>query len=151
MKDTYGSVRYEFIKSSYRQSGWKAKMPAEPYASEFTQKLHNIGYKVIILTARPYKEYYTIYPDTLNFLKDSNIYFDAIIWDENKHLKIIKEFPNLSFLVDDSNDVAIEVAKEGYNVFEIVNKGHNILIPSDLNDKIKFVHNLQEIINLLPC
>ncbi|MDF2615473.1 MAG: hypothetical protein K0Q47_128 [Sedimentibacter sp.] len=117
VKNCFGTSEYEGLKSLYRQSGWKATMPVCEHASEFTNLLHNKGYKIIILTARPYKDYYTIYPDTLQFLKENEIYFDAIIWDEEKHLRIIKEFPKMLFMIDDTLEVAEAVAAEGYVVF----------------------------------
>lgn len=113
---------YEDIKSQYRQSGWKAKMPPCISASKFTHSLKEKGYKVLILTARPYKEYYTIYPDTLKFLNDNDIYFDGIIFNEEKHLKIIKEFPNLSFMVEDDIEVAKQISKLGYKVYLKINE-----------------------------
>ncbi len=131
-----GTIYYERLKSDYRQSGWKSSMPACKHASEFTNLLHQKGYKVVILTARPYKEYYTIYPDTLKFLKENNIYFDAIIWDKEKHLKIIKEFPKMLFMVEDCIEIAIDVAKEGYVVFLKDCYDNTNRIPSELSNLI---------------
>jgi hypothetical protein len=146
VKNNLGSLKYEQLKSQYRQLGWKATMPACKHASKFTNIIHEKGYKVIILTARPYKEYYTIYPDTLKFLNDNNIYFDAIIWDKEKHLKIIKEFPKMLFMVEDSMDIAKAVAKEGYIVFLNINKNLFNDIPSELSDKIIPYRDLIEIV-----
>lgn len=147
-KAQFGTIKYEELKSSYRQSGYKATMPASKNASEFTHLLHKKGYKVIILTARPYKEYYTIYPDTLNFLKNNEIYFDAIVWDKEKHLKIIKEFPKLQFMVEDSTDIAIAVAREGYNVF-LKKLAPKYNIPNDVKDKIFLFSDLLQIMDFI--
>lgn len=117
IKEFVGQDKYEMIKAAYRQSGWKAKMPAVPGASEFTKRLKEDGYQIIILTARPYKKYTRIYPDTLEFLRNNDIQFDAIIWDEDKHLKIIKQFPNMEFMIEDTPSIALEVAKAGYPVY----------------------------------
>lgn len=117
IQDLVGIDKYEEIKAAYRQSGWKAKMPAKPGAVEFTKALKEAGYQIIILTARPYKKYTRIYPDTLEFLRNNGIPFDAIIWDEQKHLKIIKQFPNMEFMVEDTPEIAMEVAKAGYPVY----------------------------------
>ncbi len=145
-KAHFGTRRYEELKSQYRQSGFKAIMPACNHASEFTNILHEKGYTVAILTARPYKEYYTIYPDTLKFLKDNNIYFDAIIWDKDKHLKIIKEFPKMLFMVEDSIEIAKQVAREGYVVFLKDYDDLNDLIPTDVRDKVILFTDLLDII-----
>jgi hypothetical protein len=120
--DAKGSLpndKYEAIKTSYRQSGWKANMPAKEGAREFTELLKQNGYTIIILTARPYKKYSRIYPDTLQFLEINGIKYDAIIWDKDKHLKIMNEFPNLEFMVEDNPNIAFEIANSGYRVFEM--------------------------------
>lgn len=117
LKKSIDIIKYEEIKSLYRQSGYKAIMPVCQGASKFTHDLKDKGYKVLILTARPYKEYYTIYPDTLKFLNDNDIYFDGIIFSEEKHLKIIKEFPNLSFMIEDNVEIAIQISKLKYKVY----------------------------------
>jgi len=117
LKHELGTKKHEELKSAYRQSGVKAKMPVRPGAIELTHKLKEMGYQIIILTARPYKKYTRIYPDTLEFLRSNDIKFDAIIWDEEKHLKIIHEFPNMKFMIEDTPKIADEVASEGYKVF----------------------------------
>jgi uncharacterized HAD superfamily protein len=117
VKTVVGPEIFTKIKAAYRQSGWKATMPAKPGASELTKKLKAAGYQIIILTARPYKKYTRIYPDTLEFLETNDIMFDAIIWDEKKHLKIIKKFPNMDFMIEDTPSIALEVAKAGYPVY----------------------------------
>jgi len=146
LKDCIGIEMYEKIKSEYRQSGYKADMQACEGASEFTKKLREMGYKIIILTARPYKEYYTIYPDTLKFLEKREIIFDAIIFDENKHMKIIKEFPTMEFMIEDNTHIAKSIANQGYKVFL---KNCNL---KNLNEtkNIQPFKTLLDILNYLP-
>lgn len=117
LKEKLSATEYAKIKDAYRQSGWKANMPVKPGAVELTHKLKEAGYQIIILTARPYKKYTRIYPDTLEFLKKNDIKFDAIIWDEQKHFKIIKQFPSMEFMIEDTPSIALEVAKAGYPVY----------------------------------
>ena len=92
-------------------------MPVVEGAAELTKKLKEAGYQIIILTARPYKTYSRIYSDTLKFLNDNDIQFDAIIWDKEKHIKIIKEFPNLEFMIEDTPEICEAVAQQGYPVY----------------------------------
>jgi hypothetical protein len=147
LKAKVGTKNYEYIKSEYRQSGIKAHMPAREGASELTYKLKEMGYQIVILTARPYKKYTRIYSDTLEFLKANDIQFDAIIWDEVKHLKIIKEFPNLEFMIEDTPEIAIEVAKEGYKVF--MPSGPNNQKTAITEKNITVVDNLKHILYLI--
>jgi len=121
---------YEDFKSEYRQSGCKAEMEACEGAAEFTKKLKELGYVIIILSARPYEKYYTIYPDTLKFLKDKEIVFDNIVFDKDKHLKIIKEFPNLNFMIEDDVEISKQIADLGFKVFcKNYDMNHHNIIP----------------------
>ena len=147
LKKAIGTKNYEYIKSMYRQSGVKAGMPARPGASELTHKLKEMGYQIIILTARPYKKYTRIYSDTLEFLKRNGIQFDAIIWDEVKHVKIIREFPDLEFMIEDTPSIANEVADEGYKVFMPTNPNNEKY--TNYNSNIIRIDNLTTILDYI--
>jgi len=150
VKVKVGTEVYEQLKSKYRQSDWKAKMPPRKGASELTHKLREAGYQIVVLTARPYKKYSRIYPDTLEFLRKNNIAFDAIIWDEQKHIKIIKEFPNLEFMIEDTPSIANEVAIEGYQVFMPEGPNNDMWREGiELNLNVKKVKELEEILDLV--
>jgi hypothetical protein len=149
LKKALPTIVYEQLKSEYRQSGWKADMPVRKGAVELTHKLKEMGYQIVILTARPYKEYSRIYPDTLSFLNKNDIKFDAIIWDEQKHIKIINKFPNMEFMIEDTPSIARDVAREGYTVF--MPKGpNNELGDFGLHPKIVEVDDLLQIFKYLP-
>jgi phosphoglycolate phosphatase-like HAD superfamily hydrolase len=148
-KEALGLKKYEELKSEYRQSGWKAKMPANPYASELTQALKELGYTIIILTARPYQKYSRIYPDTLQFLEDNKIRFDAIIWDEQKHLKIIKEFPKLQFMIEDNAHIAYNVANEGYKVFLKLPEEDKVKALPISHENIVLIDSLKDVLNYI--
>lgn len=117
MKHAIGLIKWEEIKDSYRQSGIKSKLPVKHGVINFLEKLRKNGYQIIGLTARPYKQYSRIYHDTLKNLKLFNIKLDAIFWDDNKCLKILKSFPNISFFLDDDLKQVNSVAELGYKVF----------------------------------
>lgn len=146
LNETLGTEMYEDMKDKYRQSGIKSKMPTNDGASTVTNYLKVLGFKIVIITSRPYEKYSRIYPDTLEFLKYNNIYFDAILWDKEKHLTIIKEFPNLVALVEDNYDNARAVAKEGYKVLLMLNEEDKCSIKIDHNPNIIRINNLHEII-----
>lgn len=147
LKEKLGTEQYETVKSMYRQSGRKAYMPVKEGAVELTKKLKEKGYQIIILTARPYKKYSRIYPDTLEFLKKNDIQFDAIIWDRKKHVKIIKEFPNLEFMIEDTPIIANEVAFEGFKVFMPAGPGNKEFPTEGLHHNITRIAHLDEIFN----
>ena len=105
------------LKHAYRSSGAKANLPMVEGASLALHDLRQMGYSIVLLSARPYKEYPRIFADTIEWLNKNDIPYDAILWDENKEDRIVKEFPHMKFLVEDNLSNAKKVAKRGYPVF----------------------------------
>lgn len=126
IKNNVTPAAYAKLKSNYRQSGYKKFIPAVSYASEFTQILRNLGYFIIILTSRPYKTYTRIYPDTLEWLSNNKITYDALYFDENKNIKISEELQNLHYMVEDNLEYANSVAKLGYKVYYLGESAANM-------------------------
>ena len=107
------TLKYAQIKSEYRQTGKKKYIKPMPGAQEFLMDLKKAGYKIVILTARPYKKYFRIFADTLSWLNEIELMYDAIMFDEQKNMKILKEIPNLEFMVEDNVRFANSVASAG--------------------------------------
>lgn len=93
----------EDLKKKYRQSGVKASMPLVRGAKEL---LHCIrrrsALKIILMTNRPYAEFYRLYPDTLAWLKKNDLPYDGIIWSRDKGVDALKGFKNIMWAVDDN-------------------------------------------------
>lgn len=140
LKANVDLLTYSKLKSKYRQSGLKAKINKIYYASEFTQMLRNTGYWIVIITSRPYKKYYRLYPDTLEWLSNNDITYDALYFEDQKNLRIIEDVPNLNFMVEDNKQYANDVAKLGYKVYYL---GEDI---TDLHENVLKVNNLAEIL-----
>lgn len=119
-------LTYESLKSEYRQSGIKKDLPAIKNASTFTKQLKAKGYCVIILTSRPYKEYNRLFSDTIEWLKNNDIAYDSIMFDERKNIRILKEVPNLEFMVEDNARFSNSVAQLGYKVYYLGDKNENL-------------------------
>lgn len=117
VKKVLGQKQYDTLKHMYRQSGQKAKMRPKEYAIELTKTLKSLGYQIVILTSRPYEKYNRIYADTLEALKVNKFDYNVIFWDKNKCNKIIKEIPQIRFLIEDEIGQALSVAQSGYKVF----------------------------------
>lgn len=92
----------ERVKREYRQSGEKAKLAMLPGARALLETIHEAGYKIILLTNRPYAKHFRIYPDTLEWLKNNELPYDAIIWARDKGFEAVKNFSNILWAVDDS-------------------------------------------------
>jgi len=117
VKNNLSYNKYKTLKIKYRTCGIKASLPAIEGASEFIKKLKQAGYKVIILTSRPYRKHREIWSDTTKWLKKNKIDADGIIWEQEKHWAVLREFPYLKFLAEDNAEIANQVARLGYKVY----------------------------------
>src|SRR5690606_35890670 len=80
------------LKDKYRQTGQKRFIPVCEGARELLVWLREQGYKIMLLTARPYQQYKRIFADTIEWLENNNLPYDSIIFDEKKEERLIKEF-----------------------------------------------------------
>jgi len=116
--------KFKELKHKFRLSGLKKKLKVLEGAREVTQSLSNLNYTIIILSARPVKEYPKLFADTIEWLKANRIAYHAVYFDDDKNNTIIKEFPRMKFFVEDTLDYANSIAKKGYKVF-LLNKNYN--------------------------
>jgi len=142
MKLDVDLLKYDQLKSEYRQSGEKLKIKPKEGASEFTHNLRNSGHNIVVLTSRPYKKYNRLFPDTIKWLKDNNIAYDAIMFDERKNMKIVKDIPKLKFMVEDNVRYANSVSKQGYRVYLI----SPYTVVDGVDPRVIVVRNLHEIL-----
>lgn len=137
-----GNKKGDAIKHKYRMTGQKRFIDVIPGAKQALHKLSK-KYKIVLLSARPVKKYKRIFPDTIEWLKNNNLKYDAILWDANKEEKVIKEFPHMQFMVEDVREHANKLAREGYKVY-LIGKYYNKGIT---NKKVIRVKSWEEIIN----
>lgn len=146
VKKAIGNKEYLDLKHEYRQTGQKEYLPLNPGALSFVQKLKDMGYSVVIITKRPYKKYFRLFADTKKNLDGHGIPYDAILFDSEKHKVIVKELPNLEFMVEDNKVIANEVGSWSYKCFlmdNIYNQGEthpNVIRVKSFNeilDKLK--------------
>lgn len=79
---------YRAVKLAFRQGGNKRWMPVFPGARELSLALRNAGVEVWITTTRPYMRLDNIDPDTREWLRRNEIYYDHIFYEENKYLRL---------------------------------------------------------------
>jgi hypothetical protein len=117
-KQKVGKKEQYKIKSEYRTCGIKSQLDVLIGVKEFMSRTCE-KYNVVLLTARPYKKYFRIYSDTLKWLKDNGICYDAIVFDEEKEKYIINNFdPNqVAFCVDDDITNANKLHDSGFKVY----------------------------------
>lgn len=143
LAEKFGFGKIQTLKDEYRQSGQKRKGYLLNGAKRFLDLLRAEKFTIILLTARPYKQYRRLYADTLEWLKRYELPFDGIIWDERKNLVVYQEFPDLAFMVEDNLDTAKEVAKLGCKVY-LLDKSYN---QSPEIPNILRVESLEEILS----
>lgn len=131
--ESYGRDVYNKCKDGYRKSGAKSKMPVKAGAKELTKFLHSKGYKVVVLSARPYKQYTRIWADTLEWLKKNDIEFDAIIFDRDKEDVLVERFDGrVKLFIDDDLGNIRKVSGAGYNCIWINNSGGAECLPANV-------------------
>ena len=145
VKKNTDNAEYLQLKREYRETGQKQYIPFNDYAKQLIDSLRSKGFSIVILTARPYKQYFRLFADTKKSLDDSHIAYDAIVFDSQKHHTIIKELPKLEFMIEDNRNIANEVGSWGYKCFLI----DNIYNQGDLNENVTRVKDLREIENIL--
>jgi hypothetical protein len=139
------------IKSEYRTCGVKATLDVLDGVRSFMKSACK-KYNVVLLTARPYKKYFRIYSDTIKWLSDNDICYDAIVFDEEKEKYIINNFDpeQVAFCVDDDISNANKLHDSGFKVYLKKNLGiyTQQALDRKLNDGIQIVNgNIIEVIH----
>lgn len=103
--------------------------PVKPDAAEYIEKIHKIGNKILIITARDNHLYTDSYKTTREQLKSNNIYHDKLICTFNKCSACIDE--QIDLFIDDSAEHCRQVSAAGIQTLLFNSKG-NRNIPVDL-------------------
>lgn len=141
-------LAYEEYKEYFRESGEKLNIPIKKGAKELCDYLKNEGYKIVIISARPYEKYSRIFPDTLQWLNENEIQYDAVYFEKDKHLKILRQLPNLSFIIEDNPEYAKQISEQGYKVYLLSNESEE-RSETDLREKLRNQNNIIQIDSLL--
>ena len=142
-----GQERIRELKHEYRESGEKRNIPLCDGAKTTLDYVHAKGLRVVFLTSRPYKQYARIFADTMEWLENNGLKRagDAIIFDEDKNYRVIRDFPHMKFMVEDNGKFAINIAKLGYKVF-LIDKSHNQDVE---HENITRINKLEEICSVI--
>ena len=143
IKNTIPYNQYRRLKKEYRTSGVKLNIPVIPGSSELTSGLKTLGYKIIIITARPANDYPELTKITNQWLRNNDIQYDGIIFDKHKHIKVLEQVPNLSFSINDHKTEANLLSKWGYTTFLI----DNIYNQGEIGENVVRISKLSEILD----
>ena len=147
IKNSIPYNQYRKLKKEYRTSGVKLNIPMIHGANELTHKLESMGYKIIIITARPANEYPELTKITNQWLREKDIVYSGIIFDKHKSTKVLEQVPNLSFSINDHRTEANLLSKWGYITYLIDNPynqgeiGTNVIRVKNLLDILNYVEN----------
>jgi len=143
------------LKAKFRETGEKRHIPVLDGAKEFLESLKNNDYKIVLLSARPYKKYKRIFADTQEWLEKNELIHDAILWDEDKCNRLIREFghDNVEFFVEDNRNNALDISKTAdvYLINRPYNQGEttgNIVRVDSLNEILELEGITNEVQNL---
>ena len=136
---------YKNVKEAYRRSKEKANLPCRIGAYNFLATLEGLDYNIQILTKRPLRRVQGLWRLTVDWLEKSKFHYAGLISDEDKHVRVLLEFPHLKFMVEDHRYIANLVGSWGYKVYLM----DNIYNQGELHPMVKRVLDFDEILKEL--
>jgi uncharacterized HAD superfamily protein/NTP pyrophosphatase (non-canonical NTP hydrolase) len=136
------------LKHLYRESGQKRYIPVIDGAKQFLDELKYMGYIIVLLTSRPYNEYKRMYGDTQYWLAENKLSYDAILWDEHKGERLVKEFgkDKVKFFVDDVAGFANGISDAGMRCF-LISRPYNLQVSTKSN--VTRVNSLKQVLEAI--
>ena len=118
------------LKHLYRETGQKRFIPVIPGAREMLEAFKDMGFVIVLLTARPYKQYKRMFADTQEWLHSNKLPYHSIIWDDDKNVRLLREFgrDNVQYFVEDVAANANKIAELGVKCL-LINTPYNKDVP----------------------
>lgn len=129
---------YKNLKNLFRESGVKREAIVNVGAKEFLISLSK-KFKIVLVSARPVQIYRRIYADTIEWLRNNELYFDFLVFEEDKRSWALTHKTQIEFCVEDDSEQAIRLATYGLRVY---------LLDCPYNRDVKDVENLTRIYSL---
>ena len=107
---------YPRLKALFRESGQKRGAVVIYGAAEFLKSLSD-KYNIVIVSARPVKQYQRIYSDTIEWLSKNGLKYSALVFEEDKREWVINHADTVAFCVDDDPNQAMKLANVGIKVY----------------------------------
>lgn len=103
---------YRECKLAYRQGGLKRWMPAYPYAAELARDIRKAGAQVWICTTRPYLRLDNIDPDTREWLRRTEVRYDAVLYGDEKYRELKRQAgPRVTAVLEDLPELWMEAGR----------------------------------------
>jgi hypothetical protein len=112
-----GHERAYELKHIFRDTGVESQgLEPIPGSRKFLTSLKDLDCYILLMTARPYKKYRRMMADTIGWLKQFGFPYHAILFDENKEDRIIRDYSFAKFVVEDTLSNAKKIAQKGIRV-----------------------------------
>ena len=138
-------IEYEKVKHQFRETGEELNCIPLKENIEILNILKENGYKIILITARPYNKYSRLFNDTIVWLENNNVKYDYLFFSKQKEYLLLENFnkEQIKLVVDDQIN-NIKTLNKYFNSFLFINKYQNY----DLKhlEGIKTITNLNELL-----
>ncbi len=125
------SQEIEAWKDEFHRRGGLRTLAPIAGAVPALRAIRDMGYKIVIITARPYCQYKRLYADTIDWLRNHGVPYDLLLFNKDKaeavHDHVLPARP--AFLVEDREKHAKEVAGVGVPVL-LFDREHNRDVPN---------------------
>lgn len=142
IKDSLSYSKYKKLKESYRVSGVKAEFAPRKGVINLINKLRDLGYLIIIISARPVSKYPSLYKQTVDWLDSRGIQYDNLLFSDKKQFEVIKYYPNMEFMVEDNRLIANIMSGLGYKVFLVDNEYNQ----GEIKENVKRIKSFEEVL-----
>jgi len=85
-------ILYNKYKDIFRKTGEERNAHLNEKVISFIEKIYSQNLKIILLSSRPYKQYFRLFFDTVDWLKKYKINYDFIFFAKNKEDYLIENF-----------------------------------------------------------
>jgi hypothetical protein len=125
MKEELDLKTYQELKVAYRLSGEKRTQLVNQETLKLMNYFKDQSETIVLFTNRPVSKYKVIFADTLYWLHQNNIPFEAIYWSDFQRKEDIYKLKfKIKFIVEDNLDNAKNFIHEGHLVF-LLDKEYN--------------------------
>lgn len=121
-----------------------ATNPLKENAKECLDKLHNMGHKIILITARNNFCSPNVKDITLKYLKEQEIYYDKIIFDDavTGYKGSVAKKEHVDLFIDDKEEVLDEIATYGIKVLRFTSEKSKYPTFTDWNKVVEYIERL---------
>ena len=129
-EDFLGLTRQQYreAKLAYRQGGQKRSMPMISDAPHLIAAVRKLSVEVWLTTTRPWLRLDSVDPDTREWLRREDVYYDHLLYDDDKYHRLAElvDPERVLLVVDDLKELCVQAEDAfGFSVPYQVKRKHN--------------------------